>query len=194
MIDNKFFVQKVQVNTGYKKLDRFDFLLNFVKNKSVLHVGFVDYPITDVSTNLHLKLAKECNIIDGIDPNLNDDISKLLSVSNGVLYSSWEEISNKNYDVILVPEVIEHVDNLKSFFELLDTINGTLIITAPDAYLFRNSFQEINDPNFNFQEFVHPDHNCWFSPYTLKNVINKYSNKKVKDLYWIKGSIVAICK
>jgi hypothetical protein len=43
-------------------------------------------------------------------------------------------------------------------------------------------------------ETVHPDHNCWYTPYTLKNVINKYSKtRQVTSMHWVFGSIVAVC-
>ena len=191
-MSKNYFIQTLKVIDS-KKVDRFSFLLNFVKNKKILHVGFIDYPITNIEDNLHLKLSQFCLEIDGIDPNLNFEIKKILTVNNGNLYSRWEEIKDC-YDVIIVPEVIEHVDNVRNFLEILDNFSGTLIITAPDAYLLKNNFQETTKEN-NFQEIVHPDHNYWFTPYTVYNVINKYSkNRKVVELHWIKGSIAAVCK
>ena len=155
-----------------------------------MHVGFVDYPITNIEDNLHLKLSKACNRLDGIDPNANEEISKLLSVQNGTIYNSWDEIPN-DYDLVLIPEVLEHVDNVRDFLETVDKYNGRLIITVPCAFLLSGHFQE---SEIGFVELVHEDHNCWFSPYTLKNIITKYcKTKTVTKLQWVQGSIVAIC-
>lgn len=193
MTNKDYFIQKLKVETCHLKSSRVDFLKEFVKDKNVLHVGFADYPITDISQNLHLLLAPLCSRIDGIDLNLTEEIKKILTVDNGNLFSSWDNIKDQ-YDVIIVPEVIEHVNNLEDFFKLLDQYKGTLIITAPDAYTLSKNFRAISENEYNFQEIVHPDHNCWFSPYTLQNVINKYSkNRKVVNLFWIRGSIAAVC-
>ena len=90
-----------------------------------------------------------------------------------------------------MPEVIEHVDNVALFLQQLDQVKGKLIITAPCAYKLSGNFREENGL---YIETVHPDHNCWYSPYTLKNVINKYSKtRQVTSMHWAVGSIVAVC-
>jgi 2-polyprenyl-3-methyl-5-hydroxy-6-metoxy-1,4-benzoquinol methylase len=194
MINKSYFVQKLKINNEFRKYSRLDFLKIFIKEKNVLHVGCADYPITDTSSNLHLNLYKFCKKLDGVDLKINDENKKILSVPNGQLFSNWDKLENC-YDVILIPEVVEHIGNLQNFLEFLDGYNGTLIFTAPDAYLLMKNFLEISENDFNFQEVVHPDHNYWFTPYTLKNVINKYSkNRQVDELFWIKGSIAAICR
>jgi hypothetical protein len=153
-------------------------------------VGFVDYPITKPKKNLHLRIAAECSRIDGIDPNASEEIKLILSVPNGNIYDSWNDVPN-DYDVIIVPEVIEHVDNIALFLQQLDKVKGKLIITAPCAYKLSKNFREENGL---YIETVHPDHNCWYTPYTLKNVINKYSlTRQVTSMHWVVGSIVAIC-
>jgi len=183
-----YYVQKVSVDKTFLNLKRIDFFKKFIQNKKVLHVGFVDWPVTNLKNNLHLRISPECQRLDGIDPNYTKDLN--LDVPNGKIYLSWDDVPN-DYDVILVPEVIEHVGNVEDFLKLVSSKNGKLIITAPDAFLLQHHFQSSNE----FLEAVHPDHNCWFTPYTLKNVIDKYSEKKVKSLHWIQNqSIAAVCE
>jgi hypothetical protein len=185
-----YFTQTVTVDTSSQELSRLDFLKLLVTGLKVLHVGFVDYPITKPKKNLHLKIADSCKRIDGIDPNATEEIKSLLSVPNGKIYDSWSDIPN-DYDVIIVPEVIEHVDNVALFLNQLDQVNGKLVITAPCAYKLSGNFREENGL---YIETVHPDHNCWYTPYTLKNVINKYSKtRQVTSMHWVIGSIVAVC-
>ena len=185
-----YFTQTVVVDTTFQETTRLDFLKSLVKNLTVLHVGFVDYPITKPKKNLHLRIAAECSRIDGIDPNASEEIKLILSVPNGNIYDSWNDVPN-DYDVIIVPEVIEHVDNIALFLQQLDKVKGKLIITAPCAYKLSKNFREENGL---YIETVHPDHNCWYTPYTLKNVINKYSlTRQVTSMHWVVGSIVAIC-
>ncbi len=185
-----YFTQKISVDTTSRETTRPEFIKQSVKDLKVLHVGFVDYPITNTKKNLHLNIAPLCKRLDGIDPNSTEEIKSILSVPNGQIYNSWSDIPN-DYDLILVPEVIEHVDNVALFLQQLDLYKGRLIITAPCAYILNKNFKEEDGL---FIETVHPDHNCWYTPYTLKNVINKYSkNRQVTSLHWTNASIIAIC-
>ena len=45
-----------------------------------------------------------------------------------------------------------------------------------------------------FVEIVHPDHNCWYSPYTLKNQIEKYSNLKVTKVVLMEDDKMICCE
>jgi len=183
-----YFLQNVDITRT--KLSRLKFISNNVKGKKVLHVGFVDWPITNSKkNNLHLSIAPICEKLDGIDINITPEIVEMLLVPNGNIYSSWDDITDE-YDIIIVPEVIEHVGNLEDFLTTLNNFSCQIIITAPDAYSLNKNFKE--DIN-GFVERVHPDHNYWFSPYTLKNVITKYMpNKVLSNMYWIKGSVAAV--
>jgi hypothetical protein len=184
-----FYVQRLDVDKTFLNSKRIEFFKKFIENKKVLHVGFVDWPVTNLKNNLHLAISSLCLRLDGIDPNYNKDLN--LDVTNGTIYVSWNDVPD-DYDVILVPEVIEHVGNIESFLKLISSRNGTLIITAPDAVLLQHHFQSTDRE---FLEAVHPDHNYWFTPYTLKNAIDKYSEKKVVSLHWIQNqSIAAVCK
>jgi len=185
-----YFTQTMVVDSSLQDVSRLDFLTPLVADLKVLHVGFVDYPITKSKKNLHLRIAPACKRIDGIDPNATDEIKSVLSVPNGNIYDSWNDVPN-DYDVIIVPEVIEHVDNVALFLQQLDQVKGKLIITAPCAYKLSGNFREETEL---YIETVHPDHNCWYTPYTLKNVINKYSKtRQVTSMHWAVGSIVAVC-
>jgi hypothetical protein len=188
---DKYFVLSVCVDNTYLHKNRMDFFLNYLTGKKVLHIGFVDWPITDVNQNLHLSLAPHCNRLDGYDINYRNEVE--LTVPNGTNYSEWCQVSD-DYDVIIVPEVIEHIGNLEDFLKQISTKHGKLIITTPDSVLLNNRYEQIDDEGNAF-EVVHPDHNCVYTPYTLKTVINKYSNKKVQSLLWVNNhSIAAICE
>lgn len=183
-----FFIQQLDVNKTFQNRSRQDFFLPYIKDNKVLHVGFVDWPITKVENSLHLWISSHAKIVDGID--VNKDAAEKLRVKNGEIFFDWSSLKDE-YDVILVPEVLEHVDNIKEFFQILNKFSGTLIITVPDAYMLQRHFEETTS----FIEVVHPDHNCYFSPYTLKNIIGKYSNKKLVSLHWLQNhSIAAICR
>lgn len=174
-----FFEQEVKLNVIKNRLDFFSKTLK----GSILHIGCADYPIYG-ENNLHLWLInnlfhnKQINEIDGYDVNKDT----ILLMKQDVRFQNTElfyEKPNKKYDFLLIPETIEHVDNINTFLlDILDLMNEKceIIITGPNAFCSehynRNSFNSST-----FVEVVHPDHNCWFSPYTLINVINKTYNK-----------------
>ncbi len=87
----------------------------------------------------------------------------------------YHELPDKKYDLILAPETIEHVNNVEGI--LLGLLkcadaNTIIVITAPNAFcelhMLRNKVVDGA-----FIEVVHPDHNCWYSPYTLPNTVRK---------------------
>jgi hypothetical protein len=189
MANKQFYHQSTPIDNSFKDSSRLDLLIPLLKDKNVLHIGFVDWPITDVNKSLHLTLSKYCKRIDGHDVNFEH--AENLRVENGDIFYTWEEIPN-NYDVILIPEVLEHVDNVAEFLKKVNTKQGTLIITTPDAFLLQKRSEYVDG---NFVEIVHPDHNCYYTPFTLKNTIEKYTDRKVEKLYWVQSqSVVAICK
>lgn len=184
-IKKNYYQQQISVIDDYINNSSFEFFKRLVMGKKVLHVGFVDYPITNIKKNLHLQLSPYCEVLDGFDINLEHSLE--LAVPNGKFLDKWEDISDE-YDIIIIPEVLEHVDNVQLFLKNLDRFTSKIVISVPDAYLLQRYFQY--DQGY---EEVHPDHNCWYSAYTLKNVISKYTNKHVDNLYWINNhSIVAI--
>ena len=187
---------RLYVDKTYLNSDRLDFFRPYLKDKKVLHVGCNDWPKTRPEKNLHLHIWQECKQLDGIDPNLEG--AELIQVPNGTIYHDWANVKDE-YDVILVPEVIEHIGNVQSFLEHLNTYKGTMIITAPDAYVMQWAFKPVDEVRkgvpINWHEHNHIDHNYWFSPWTLYNTIQKYSRKKVKTLHWIANhSIAAVCE
>jgi hypothetical protein len=194
MANKSFFEQCIEVDSTYKWSDRFDFFKNHIDNKNVLHVGCVDYPITNPNNNLHIQMSKLCNSIDGFDINLTADVYNVLKVENGDLYNKWEDV-NKTYDIVLVPAVIEHVNNVQLFLNQLDKIKSNkMIITAPDIFSFKKE-QLKHIENNTWVEIVHPDHNCWYSPYTLKNTVNKFlKSYKVTSVFWVLGCVGVVCE
>lgn len=181
----EYFVQRSVVGTEFKS--RMDLFKKFIENKKVLHVGFVDWPITNPNKSLHLNLKDYCTRLDGYDINVEG--AEFLKVENGDIYHDWNLVPN-DYDVILVPEVIEHVPDVRVFIQQIFSKSGIVIITAPCAFQLQHHFENSTE----FLEAVHPDHNCYYSPYTLKNVIEKYSNRKVSTMHWVeRQSIVAVC-
>lgn len=170
IVTEHFFNHKIKVSNVEEP--RFDFFKKECQNKKVLHIGCADAMFYHKDYNLHASLKDCCSELHGLDP----DSSALLQLSQdvpGVYYTNISEI-NQAYDVVLVPEVIEHVDNLKKFLDDLFSLSfKQLYITAPNIIHY---VKEMKFDSEYFYEIIHPDHKYWFSPYTLYNNLKNYSD------------------
>lgn len=171
-----FRVPKVKTVMG-----RMDFVLNKCKGKKVLHLGCVDEGLTAERLNcgelLHFKLINVATEVWGVD------ISKegiLLLQEHGANNLVWgdieqidkiEELKGHDFDIILLTEVLEHLNNpglfLQGVKKLFDP-NTIMIITVPNGLRLTGLIRQIKG-----YEFVHPDHNYWFSYKTVNTLMEK---------------------
>ncbi|MFN1835364.1 class I SAM-dependent methyltransferase [Balneola sp. MJW-20] len=161
---------------------RLDFLESYAKDKNVLHIGFTDHiPLIKekIGKNqwLHTRLvqkAKNCYGID-IDADAVEYVKSEISIDNVFCFDITKdniptEISDKKWDVIIIGEVLEHIDNPVEFLSQIhlkfSKIAGELIVTVPNALELIN-IKLIRKG----QEFINTDHRYWFTPYTLSKVL-----------------------
>lgn len=164
---SSFFTQIIPLKNHFSRLEYFK---NVCNDKTVLHVGCTDYPIFDKETNLHLKLAPFCRSLAGFDIDIKG-IQVLFEHCPGDYYWDVSQIKN-TYDLVIVPEVIEHVVNVEKFLSDLNKISfKEIVVSAPNAFMITTWNGSRYNPDGTFTEIVHPDHKCWFSPYTLKNTV-----------------------
>lgn len=191
-LHDSYFVQRVEISSQIANINRIDVFRDLCRGKRVLHIGCADWPITDPATSLHLALEPVCAQLDGVDPHV-EALEQLAPFASGKLFSSLEDVTD-SYDVVLVPEVLEHVPNVSIFLEELQNIDAsTFFVSVPDAFQCRaRHFDYINDTQ-TFVEVVHPDHNVWYTPYTFANTIRKYSSFKIEQMWFFNGiSILAL--
>ena len=187
---DQFWVQKIDTITINKRLQFFE---NYCQGKKVLHFGCTDWPIFKPETNLHIQLSKVTKELHGFDID-KEGIDNLKKYVNQKYFSNFSDIKEEKYDVCIVPETIEHVDNVRTFLEGLSTVNATVFyITAPNCFSKKHINRNFYEEN-QFIEVVHPDHNCWYSPFTLKNVIHKYSTLKVEKVYILQDDTMVCCE
>lgn len=187
-----FFYQESPVAIANNRVEFFKKILTATK---VLHVGCTDYPIQNIENNLHIALSKFITDLSGFDID-KAGLEALKSLVPGKYFSSVDQII-EHYDYVLVPEVIEHVPNIEQFLSDLNRIDTTyFIITAPNAYFLEHEDHCYLQKNGFYFEEVHPDHNCWFSPYTLSNCIKKYTPWKIENIYLLQAHsmVCIICK
>jgi mannosyltransferase OCH1-like enzyme len=187
-----YFVQKVRVSRELVGTHRVEAFAKLCAGRRVLHMGCADWPITDPNTSLHVALEKHCALLDGFDVHA-EALDGLAPHVKGRLYTKLTDVTAA-YDLILVPEVMEHVADVEGFLAQIDAIDApAVVITVPDAYQCRARHFDYVESTETFVEVVHPDHNCWYTPYTLTNVIAKYTNWTVEGVWFFNNmSLLAV--
>lgn len=177
-----YFLQRIEVGSELAQLGRLDVLTGLCKGKRVLHVGCADWPITDPRTSLHVALEAHCAHLDGLDIH-EEALEQLAPYVKGNLFTSFDQVT-ASYDVVLVPEVLEHVADVEGFLAQLEAVDAScFLISVPDAFQCRQRHFDYIAEDSTFLEAVHPDHNVWYTPYTFANTIRKYSSLHL-DRMW----------
>jgi len=173
-----------------------DYILENCKDKVVLHIGATDFPyhIKRVKTKelLHYKLNKISKKVVGIDNAIKaiEDL-KRFNINNiyygDIVLNKYErEVLKQKYDIILIPDVLEHLTNpglaLRNIKKFCNK-NIEIIITVPNVW----SIFHIKN-HFTSKEKVHPDHCFWPSLLTMSNLIKKSGFRIIKRTYALSGA------
>jgi mannosyltransferase OCH1-like enzyme len=178
-----YFVQHVKVSSDVINHSRIDVFKKLCAGRRVLHVGCADWPIENPNTSLHLALEPVCAKLDGFDIHA-EALAALAPYTKGQLFSQFQDLTAE-YDLILVPEVMEHVADVEDFLAQLHSLNATsFAITVPDAYQCNMRHFDYQKYSETFTEIVHPDHNCWYSPFTFTNVVKKYTPWTIEGMWF----------
>lgn len=159
-------------------VNREDFIIKFCKDKTVLHVGFTDYPYTkeklEQNNLLHTNIKHVAKFVLGIDNNQNsiNDYIKLsgdMQVKYADILTEYPtDILQNNYQVLVFAEVLEHLQNpVKAVTLIAKTFktNTKILVTVPNY----TSLDSIS-ASLNKTESIHPHHYWYFSPYTLNKL------------------------
>ena len=143
-----------------------------------LHVGCADAPIFDPETNLHYRWLKEGFEIDGYDPAQDE-----LAIMSGTwpdadFYSHLTSLKKGEYHLLMIPDVIEHVGDVEEFLREMEWIEAyAFALSTPNGMSMHSYVHE----GVAYEE-IHPDHNFWFTPYTIVNTIHKYTSWQVSEV------------
>jgi hypothetical protein len=172
-------------------IGRQDFVVLRCRGKKVLHLGCVDsgllYERFLSKELMHQKLAEVAIELWGIDIDA-DGISFLrnqgfsnLIVGDVCNLDKIPELQGQLFDVIVASEIIEHLMNPGLFLDAVSKLmipNHTeLIITVPNAFRISTLIHLLRGV-----EYVHPDHNYWFSYTTVTNLIKK-AGFEIREVY-----------
>lgn len=178
-----YFLQRVPVSSELSALGRMDVFASLLAGQRVLHVGCADWPITDPRTSLHVRLEEHCAHLDGVDPH-GEALEQLRPYVKGELFTDLAQATGR-YDVVLVPEVMEHVPDVAGFLAQIEAVDaGLFLISVPDAFQCRARHFDYRAETETFLEGVHPDHNVWYTPYTFANTLRKYSSLDLQRMWF----------
>lgn len=175
-----------------KVLKRDEMLLALATDKTVLHVGAVDAPLTrekyENGRLLHLKLRQVARQVVGIDVDAEavaylreqsgiDDII-VTDISDDRAYRSDGRL-NQAFDLIYCCDIIEHVTNPGGLINSLLPFcseSTKLVFTTPNAL----SIRAVLRPIVSGQELVHPDHVAYYSFSTLAELFRRHQVEPVE--------------
>ncbi len=161
---------------------RVNFILDHCRGKRVLHLGCVDAGLLAEryarGELVHQKLAAVSADLWGVDIDvegiafLQEQGFPHLFVGDVCDLATFTRLGDVRFDVILASEVVEHVLNPGLFLDAVKTVmtpgQTTLIVTVPNAFRISTLLWLRHGV-----EYVHPDHNYWFSCYTVTNLLRK---------------------
>ena len=170
---------------------RQDFVIARCKGKRGFHLGCVDSGLLRErllrGELMHQKLLKVAAELWGIDIDA-DGISFLRSrgfsnllVGDVCNLDKIPELQGQRFDVIVASEIIEHLMNpglsLEAVKNLMIPRHTQLIVTVPNAFRVSTLIHLLRG-----LEYVHRDHNYWFSYHTVTNLLRK-GGFQVEEVY-----------
>jgi 2-polyprenyl-3-methyl-5-hydroxy-6-metoxy-1,4-benzoquinol methylase len=172
---------KIRFQFDKERVTRAQKIVSLITGKKVIHVGCVDHmPIIEEKirngTWLHklvTNVAEECIGVDINEKGI--EFMKSIGYTNAyyadLMHLSLPEINLKQWDYMILGEILEHVDNpcdfLKRLNKLYENNVQKIIITVPNAfceYNFRNIQKGF--------EMINSDHRSTFTPYTLNKILH----------------------
>lgn len=162
-------------------MTRIDYLCDYARGRRIVHVGCVDHIplITEKLKNntwLHRRLDEVSKEVLGIDNSLegiqymHEQLGYSNAVYEDILEGEIHESLRREWDSMIMGEILEHVDNPVAFLskirERYAKYVKELVITVPNAFSIKNSFYAIRH-----SEKINTDHRYWFTPYTLNKIL-----------------------
>ncbi len=174
-----FFVQRFE---GLPVVPRTEFLVDLARGRRVLHFGFLDHPLTAEKLRsgalLHAHLGRVAAALHGLDVDpAAIELYRRESgdTANGVLDIETDLPVDPalagRFDLVLFPEILEHLRNPGRALERLRDLalaNGgaEVCVTAPNALATKGAAFALDGV-----ELVHPDHYAYYSPHTLRHLL-----------------------
>lgn len=174
MEDKNFFLSGQGVNTALvfhpefprlRMRDRDQALLDHAENKSILHIGFLDHSANVRNQKgkswLHNSLKHKSSRLFGLD--IEEDQIEALGRQGIMDLHTWATLPVEiRFDSVLVPDVIEHVENVGDFLRQIHGINSSVFVFSTPNGLGLENRSRIRT------ECINSDHLQLFTPWTLE--------------------------
>jgi len=177
-----------------EKIYRKDKIIELCRNKTVLHLGFIQHShlyqnLIKEGKWLHQKIAQVSSSLVGFD-YLEKDVDYIRDNLKYECYfadvTDLETLSyQKTFDVVVCGELIEHISNPGLMLEGIKRFmhkDSILIITTPSPWS-KNRLNLIKRKHYEL-EWLNPEHICWFSFQTLKQILDRYGYSELSYNYY----------
>lgn len=160
------------------------FILEQCKGKKVLDIGCIGQDLSSENENwLHGKLKKTASQLVGVD--LNEEGIRKLKEKNYTIYTPDSLADNLSFvpDIILMGDVIEHVDDVVSFLNFYKKFGNSatkMLISTPNPFSIRQSFSILlfSKPSIN------PEHTIAIDPINMLEIVDR-AKLNLTDFYWL---------
>lgn len=146
-------------------------LVEMVRAKTVLHLGFSDHKdLIDKKlakgTWLHALIADSSAFAYGFDTNASA-VAHVRNLGFTDVTANRDDVPRRTWDILLMPDVIEHLPNVARELQMIreQFLFNEIVITTPNAFRLRNRC-------YFRTEVVNSDHRYWFSPFTLARCLS----------------------
>jgi hypothetical protein len=162
-------------------VDRLTFLEELVRGKRVIDLGCADHldqlePKLRAGTWLHARLSASATRCIGIDID-ETAVAQVSAAGFDVLVGDitgpgMPEISDADWDFLVLGEILEHVDDPVSFLRSIRERYGArlpqVVMTVPNAFSLQSARAALGGV-----ELINSDHRYAFTPYTLAKVATR---------------------
>ena len=179
--------------------DKTKYLEALSSSKVVAHLGCTDWPnqIEQISKQnlLHMKIMNVAKYSVGVDVD-SDGINHLQGMYKSQDFlcgdiSSSVDIQQKliklDLDFVLVPDVLEHIENSRDFLCGLHTVllktDALGVFTTPNAFALKTFI-----PVLFGIDFTHPDHCSIHNEFTITHAMND-ANLRVEKIGYLSRDI-----
>jgi predicted TPR repeat methyltransferase len=172
-------------------VDRCRYVIERCRDKSVLHLGCVDHPFLrerlESGELLHARIHAAAHTLYGVDTSAAGIETMRRAGYDNLFVGDVERLSDipldRKFDVIIAGELVEHLQNPGLFLRAVPPLlaeGGHLVVTVPSAQSIRIFANALRG-----REVVHPDHNAYYSPTTLRHLLES-CGLDVEDMspYW----------
>lgn len=156
-------------------MDRLKFILPYCKGKTILNLG-------SASGELHgliKAVASHCVGVDKEDADISMNLDE--QPNSQEIYRQWRQHSPKHMDLIVAGEILEHLANPGNLLNALRDFHCELLVTVPNAFTaaapkhLKRGYENVNI-----------DHVAWYSPRTLRTLLERYKFH-ITHMCWYNG-------